>query len=272
MHNQSMIVRQDAALTFTFTPDALALAEAALNCGALIGRVTNADQNTKAVEAQKELKRVMQLFERERKAAKEPLLEAGRALDRAVAEQVSELEKEFGRISESVADFQRAEARRIAEEERLQREELARIEREKQAELQRIADEAAKKQAELDRLAAEAKSVEEQKRLAEAKVAAEKAAAQQAASVQEAAAAKVYVESRPITATRENGQIVKTDWEIIVTNPYELAKFHPDCVNITPRLGEIKAHLNAGLTIKGIKAVKVTKASVRTATAAAITV
>lgn len=229
MNEIALIARQPSGLSFTFTPDALLLKEAALDSGALVGHVTNAEQNAVAVHAQREIKRVMALFEKERKAAKEPLLEAGRALDRAVTAEMVDLEKEFGRISNAVSAFQLAEARRLAEEQRLQQAELARIEAEKQAAL------------------AAATTVE------------------QKTAIEEVAAAKVYVESRPVVATRSEGQIVKTDWEITVTNPYELAKYHPDCVTITARLTEIKAALNAGQTIKGIKAEKVTKSSVRLA-------
>ena len=72
------------------------------------------------------------------------------------------------------------------------------------------------------------------------------------------AQAATLAEARPITATRAVGQQVKSDWDITVINPYELAKFHPDLVNITPRLADIKAALNEGREIKGIKAVRET--------------
>ena len=79
----------------------------------------------------------------------------------------------------------------------------------------------------------------------------------------ERAAALTAAEAKPITATRSAGQVVKTDWEITVVNPYELAKFHPDCVKIEPLLSPIKQALNAGIVVKGVKAEKVTKVGVR---------
>jgi len=173
-----------------------------------------------------------------------------------------------------------AEQRRIREEEELQRRELARINAEAQAELKRIADETAR----LEREAREAREAAERqareatnkKQRAEAERArleaealrkesekAQATAAEQVARVEEKAATAVYAESRPIQATREIGQVVKTDWEITVTNPYDLARCHPDLVKIEPILSGIKARLNEGLEVKGVSARKVTKAGVR---------
>ncbi len=213
-----------------------------------------------------------------------------------------DLEKEYGRLTNALSEFQLAEQRRVQEEERLQREEIARIEREKQAELKRIADEQAAReaearrvQAEIDRKAREAQEAaaalvreatnkkqraEAEKAAAEAKKLADAAFVERqkvedvriqqqkemqvaAAKVEETAAAATYVESRPVQATRQAGQVVKTDWEITVTNPWELAKFHPDCVKIEALLSPIKAALNEGRTVKGVKAEKKTVANVR---------
>ena len=83
------------------------------------------------------------------------------------------------------------------------------------------------------------------------------------AKVEATAAAQTYIEAQPVEAIRQKGQVVKEDWEISVTNPYELAKFHPDCVKIEALLTPIKQALNEGRTVKGITAKKVTKSSVR---------
>ncbi len=303
MSDSALIVADKPQLPiFTFGDTAKELRDLALNGAALIGKVSNAAENQVAVKAQVELKRVMAMFEKSRKALKEPLLEAGRQLDRLVAAESVDLEKEYGRLTNALSEFQLAEQRRVQEEERLQREEIARIEREKQAELKRIADEQAAReagarrvQAEIDRkareaqeaaekLASEAKNKKQREAAEKARVESEKSAAasrlerekfeaellkqQQAAKAamartEETAAAATYVESRPVQATRQAGQVVKTDWEITVTNPWELAKFHPDCVKIEPLLGPIKSALNEGRAVKGIKAEKKTVANVR---------
>lgn len=241
---------------FQISPTALQERDNALSDAALIGRVENAEQNNTAVSVQKNLKRVAQSFEKARKTLKEPIIEAGRQLDRVVQKELLDIEKELGRIETLVVGFQLKEQRRIREEEEAQRRELARIEAEKLAELKRIAAEQA---------AAEAKAREttdaEQRAKLEAQAQAQaKAAAELAA---QRAAEATAAEAKPITATRAAGQVIKTDWEITVTNPYELAKFHPDCVKIEPLLSPIKAALNAGIAVKGVKAEKVTKGGVR---------
>ena len=90
--------------------------------------------------------------------------------------------------------------------------------------------------------------------------------------INEAALLARLAEVKPVTPTRATGQVVKEDWEITVTNPYELAKFHPDCVKIEALLTPIKQALNAGISVKGISATKVIKSSVRAGTAPLIEV
>ena len=277
----SLIVAGASQLpVFSLTADAKQLKANALEKAALIGRVTNSEENTRAVNAQRDLKAVQVGFEKQRKKLKEPLLEAGRQLDRTVNEEVDEIDREMGRIAQLTGEFQLAEQRRVREEEELQRRELARIEAEKQAELKRIEEERLRSEREAreaqeaaDKAAREAKTKKE--RLEAERIAAEAEAkrleaeratalaAQQAAKVEETAAAQTYVESRPIQTTRESGQIVNNDWEIEITNPYELAKYHPDCVKITPLLTPIKAALNDGREVKGVKAKKVITSNVR---------
>ena len=187
------------------------------------------------------------------------------------------------------SQFQLIEDRRIAEERRLQEAELRRIEAEKQAALQRIADEQARVEREAreareaaEKLASEAKNKKQREAAEAARIEAEKqsqAAREQAAvaqaqttRVEDKAAEAAYVESRPIAATRAPGEVVKWDWEITVTNRFELARCHPDCVKIEPLLTPIKAALNAGRTVVGIEAKKIKVADVRAATRRAIEV
>lgn len=265
---------------FTVGAEAIQLKESALSLAALIGHVRTPAENSAAVEAQKEIKRVCQLFERQRKKLKEPLIEAGRQLDRVVQAELVELDKELGRLSELTTEFQLAEQRRIREEQEAQQRELARIEAEKQAELKRIADEQARieRDALKARLEAEAavkfaanKAQREAAAQAMADAEAKRKEAEKAAALaaeqtrlaNESAAAKAYSEGKPITASRESGQVVKTDWDIQVVNPYDLAKYHPDCVKIEPLITPIKAALNDGREVKGIVAKKKLTTSVR---------
>jgi hypothetical protein len=75
--------RDDAKLTVSFTPEAVALKDTALELSGVIGKVTNADENAAAVAAQVEIQKVRSLAEKARKAAKEPVLEYGKRIDAA---------------------------------------------------------------------------------------------------------------------------------------------------------------------------------------------
>ena len=116
-------------------PAALAQIESALSACALIGKVTNRAENDIAVTAMKSLKTLSLGLERERKALKEPYIEAGRAIDRVVAKAREELDHRNGEIECLVKDFVLLEQQRIREEQEAQERELARIEAEKQAAL-----------------------------------------------------------------------------------------------------------------------------------------
>ena len=288
--------------TFEFNTNAKLAKTKALENAALIGKVTDRDSKIIAVRAQQELKGLINAFEKSRQELKEPILQTGRSLDTLVSVEKLPLEQEFGRVSNLVKEFDDAERRRVAEEERLQRLELERIEREKQAELKRIADEQAAKevearriQEEADRAALEAKLAAESMANAarnqkEAAIAeahrkealkmqqeadAERKRQQEILSQQaDAAAAKMalieeksgdaaYVAARPIEITKVAGQRQSTNWVITVDQPFVLAKFHPDLVDIKPRLADIKAALNEGREIKGIKAERERISSVR---------
>jgi len=306
MNNSELIIADKPTLpVFQIAPAALQLRDAALAGAALIGKVENAAQNEAAVKSHVELKRIVSSFEKARKVLKEPLLEAGRQLDRCVAKEIADVEKEIGRIATLSASFQLAEQNRIREEQELQRRELERIDREKQAEIARVAREAAEAERKIretaeskareereaaeklareatnkkQREAAELARIEAEKRAALAKAEAERIAIENAAKsaaemqrIQEAADAAKMAEGKPIESTRTFGQVVKTDWEITVTNPYELAKFHPDCVKIEPLLTPIKQALNMGIAVKGIRAEKKITSGVRLSTSKPIDV
>jgi hypothetical protein len=255
METQLIIRPPEKVARFTLNETAKELKSMALDGAAMIGKVANASDNEAAVAAQREIKRVMNLMEKDRKSAKEPLIEAGRQLDSMVSGEVKELDEEFGRISQLIAEFAVQEQERIREEQRAQQRELDRIEADRQAELKRITADAQAKEAEAAKIQDAAKREDALKQIA---VEGEKTIA----AATEQAADKAYVVAKPIFATRAEGQRIKTDWEIQVINPHKLASCHPDCVTITPKLLEIKRYLNDGVDIKGITAKRVTSASV----------
>lgn len=234
--------------TYQLTPEAIAAKESALEQSALIGKVRTPDAKAEAVRAQQSLKAIESALEKARVKLKEPYLDKGREIDAMVNEQKVELQKEFGRISGLVGEFDQLERIRVADEQRRQQAEADRIERERQAELAKIQREAAE---------AAAKATNDAQR---AQAAAQ--AAKQAEAVEQAASNAKLIINQPITISSAKGQRTTSDWQIEVLNPFELARCHPNCVDIKPRLTEIKAALNSGVNVAGIKAERVFKAGV----------
>ncbi len=67
----------------------------------------------------------------------------------------------------------------------------------------------------------------------------------------------------PVAAPiRAEGQRVREEWNVTVTDIWMLARVHPGCVKIEPRLSEIKELLDAGVKVAGILAKKEIKAGV----------
>jgi Tfp pilus assembly protein FimV len=269
---------QSFAPKFTLTVEATEQKEQALFKSALIGKVTNATENNSAVDAMKALKTLSLAFERERKKLKEPLLEAGRQLDRAVNLEREELDRELGRIENLVKDFTLAEQRRVREEQEAQQRELERIEREKQAELKRIADEqaAAERKAREEREAAERAAREAtnaKQREAAAKAQAEAAEKERIAREQAAAASRqaqeeaerlARAESKPIEVTKAFGQSNRKTWNIKQINDHLLYRARPDLVRrFEWDLVAIKEILNSGGKLPGVIAEEDLKVSVR---------
>ena len=213
------------------TAEALAMREAALEAAALVGRVSNAEENEKAVEAQAELKRVSSGFEKARTTITKPLLDAQREIKAKVDAERKELEQELLRISRLIGDFQTLELQRQRAAEAARREEQTKLERERQEAL------------------AKAKSHDE------------------VDAVQNHYQERAAVEAPPPPAppTRATGQIVRTDWEVTRINDFVLAKARPDLVRkIEFDMAALKDCLKRGEKLPGVEAKEVVKASVRT--------
>jgi hypothetical protein len=217
-------------MAVSFSAEAEAIKVAALAVGALVGKVTNAAEQAEAVTAQMEIQKVLAVAEKARKACKAPVLEFGKKIDAAAERFTDDLKTEMTRIAVMVGSFQQLEQMKVRAAEQARNAELSRLEREKAEALTKATSHDA-----ADAIAAHYN--------------------RQAESV------PVY------EAARTEGQRVVADWDISVSNPYELAKFHPACVKITPLLGEIKALLRQGISVKGIVATPVVRAGVRVGSA-----
>lgn len=291
----------------SLTPSALAEIEQAVALESLLGKVSNAAENQRAVDAQATQNAVLRRIEKARKEAKAPYLEMGRAIDAAADAATEELKKECGRLNALTVPWGVQERRRIAEEAEAQRQELLRVEREKQAEIDRIAreqrereEEARRIQAEADRqvgLAQEAadraaREATNKKEFEAALVAQEQAArlaetnrlasiklaevqkaeaiavAATVEAIEEKAGAQTYLLSRPIHTDAARGQRLDRDWDIVIIDPFAVAKFHPSVISIPQltaaiKLSEIKNLLREGIVVKGITATETVNTSVR---------
>lgn len=236
MSDLTLVVRDDLAKTILFTPAAEAVKETVLAQAALIGAVRNAKENEEAVQAQLALRRLAILVEKARKSLKEPILEFGRTIDATTWEWTKDIGEEQVRLATLISDFQALENRRVMSAQQAKNQNLTLIEREKAEELSL------------------AETIEE------------------VDAINERYARKAELLAEPPPPARAPGQVVSSDWDITVTDVWLLAKSHPTCVTITPRLSEIKGLLNAGVKVAGVKAERITKAQVRATTQKAIDV
>jgi hypothetical protein len=223
-----IILRNDSQLTASVHETFLALKQEALAVGALIGRVSNATEQADAVNAQTKIRELIVLVEKDRKEVKAPVIELGKKIDACAAKATEDLVKDATRLGSMVSDYAALELQKQRAAEAARQAEASKLERERMAAL------------------AQVKSHDE------------------ADAVQEFFNAKAQEQAAPVQEfERVANQVVKTDWKITVLNPYDLARFHPACVDIKPRLMEIKSLLNSGVTVKGILAEMVTTSTVR---------
>lgn len=224
----ALIIRDDSNRLASFSETAHALKTDALEKAALVGRVTCAEEQQAAVDAQTAIATVLKETEKARVACKEPVLDFGRRIDATAKTFIADLREEEIRLATLVGDFQQLEAARVRAEQTKENERLRQVERDRQAAL------------------SQANSHEEME------------------AVQERFDRQVAEEARPVIApARVEGQIVREEWEVTVTDVWALARAHPGCVKIEPRMAEIKAMLDSGQKVAGVLAKKVTKAGVR---------
>ena len=227
MSDPAIIVRDDPRLLVEFTAGAMVLKTAALESSALIGRVTNAVEQQNAVDAQTKLQGILTLAEKSRKACKAPVLDYGKRIDAAAEKFCDELKTEMSRISGLVGSFQQLELARARAAEQARNAELSRLEREKAEAIAK-----AKTHDAVDAIQ------EHFNRKAE----------------------MVPVHHEPV---RSEGQRIAPDWEITVTDIHQLYRMHANCVDLKPRLSEIKNLLKMGVTVVGVIAKPIVKAGVR---------
>jgi hypothetical protein len=248
--------------TFTLSPQFLLDRDDAIAGAALIGRVTNAQENLTAVEAQRGIMSLTREVENARKKIKEPILDLSRRIDATARAAVQPLEVALMPLCDMLSDFAGAERERA-------RVEAERIEAERQtalraaAELAAAAERAIREEERLRTMAATTRA-EEDRIAAEAAAARERAMQQQVRAI-EIAGERAAFDTQAHAPARADGQTVRMEWEVTVNDIWALARGHPACVRIEPRLTEIKSLLDLGTKIAGVSAKRVPVVSVRTA-------
>jgi hypothetical protein len=222
-----LIIRDNQSLSVSFSPQADALKAEALEKSALICRVRNDEENATAVEALKAIKAVRQNVEASRTAVKAPFLDACRNIDKTAKDFDVPLAEEEMRLGRFCGDYA---ALLLAKQ---KAEEAARIKALTEMEQRREAEKS------------QARSLEQIDAIQER-------------YCQEAAALPVAK-----APERPKGQVVKEDWDVEIVNDWLLAKTHPHCVTIKPKLSEIRLMLDNGLKVEGVKATRIVKSGVR---------
>lgn len=231
--SESLILVSHDALSVSATDAARALIDEALSLGALIGQVRTAEENNAAVEAQISLKTVDKQIEAAYRAAKDPLVQLGRKLDKTYRDLVAEIQPEYGRIGNLAAQFALAEKRRLDAERIAQQKELDRLEREKHEAIAATPDPVQ-----------HAKIIEDHSRRA---------------------AEQMPLPSAP---TRATGQKVREEWQIEVVDLIQFARWvlmsgRWECMGIEVKKTAVKEMLEGGMKdIPGLRCEKIGKAGV----------
>lgn len=226
----AIISRDNTNFRVAMTAGALKLKAAALEKSALIGAVTDAKSNETAVEAQTQLKDVLTLFEKSRKAAKQPVLEFCATIDETVKTASKEVVEELTRLAEEIGSYLQLEQAKANAARQTQAEEASRLEKEKAAAL------------------------------------AQATTHEQADAIQQHFNEQARVlDQAVVEAPRAKGQVARSDWDITITDIHLLYRTYPNCVELKPRLSEIKNVLKQGITPKGVIAKPIVIATVRAA-------
>jgi hypothetical protein len=207
--------------------EALAMRDDALAFSRLLATVENDDQNAVAVKAMESLAFLIRGCEKARKEIKLPVVDLGRDIDAKAKEFTEPLKVEELRVARIVADFQQLELAKRRAAEAARNLELDSLEHAKQEQL------------------AKATSLEEHQ------------------TIREEYDQRAEVLPAVMAPTRAEGQVLREEWDIQVTDIWALARTHPSCVKIEPRLLEIKYILNSGGKVTGVTATRVVKAGVR---------
>jgi|DEB0MinimDraft_6_1074348.scaffolds.fasta_scaffold20142_2 hypothetical protein len=207
-------IQQIENVSITITEEIKDAADVALMSGQFIKKVTDEKTQDSAIKAVKSLKEITTAVEKARKECKKPFLDKGRELDKIAQDFIAPLMTEQKRITAVMTQYtvEKARIRREAEEKRLAE--------------QRKADEERKKAME----AVEKAKTESEKIIA-------------AAVVQETFIETKNAGKEIVVPEKKTGIYVRRDLMVSVVDIMKLLKARPDLVEVSPKLGLIKAVL-----------------------------
>lgn len=215
---------------FSLSKEGEDMIEKALVAASPVGRVSNEVEVKVGTDVMIQLKSLINLLEKTRVAHVAPALNHQRETNAFFKEKSAELNKEMLRISKLVGDYQSLQLAKARAEENARNEELTRLEREREASL------------------AKTNTHEERE------------------AVQAHYNDRAKIEAPPVqTAEKPKGLSVKTELVVTVTDIWLLARAHPSCVTIDPKLQEIKSLHRAGVKVAGVTVTDEIKAGVRAA-------
>lgn len=208
-------------------PETIVMRDDALAAASLVVKVDSEMTQGVAVDAQKDLTRVVKMIEDARVAVKAPVLDLGRAIDRVAKEATDKVKAELGRLTRLLGDYQQLEIAKAKSAEAARNAELTALERSREERL------------------ATCETLEDRER------------------VHEEFSQLTQVLQPPATPPKESGQVVTQDVEFEVIDIHDLYRWHPMLVTLEPKRREIKEMLKNGIAVRGVKYWAVVKSTVR---------
>lgn len=219
-----------------------------LQC-AQIAKVDNADDQAAAVALLRIVKSVVKSVDDARKYVKKPFLDAGRHVDKLASDHVASLGSEESRVLKLIADFQRKEDERVAEEERKRNAEIMRLAKEAEEKQKLAADGAAMPQ---DSASSEEDMVNANLRLNEADQAAEAAMR-----------LDMTVRSDLPAVARATGMMISNPIQWEFTDKALAYKHHPEFFELVEKRRVIGDTIHENFTCPGMRIWKEKRLSVR---------
>lgn len=225
MSDQSLILSQGFVVQ-GFNAQAEALKESALAQSALISAVNNAGENQTAFGAASEITGLRRQIRAAYEFRSRPALDYLESLRKQVKDFDGELEEEETRLNTLIGNYQQHEKARLKDAIIAASGTLEEIDQQRHEALSKVANDDERDEIN-ERFDQMAKNVQQP------------------------------------TAPRAEGQTLKSDWDVTVTDIHALYKFHRDCVKLTALVSEVKELLKLGITVKGVTATPVTKSQSR---------